>query len=165
MSKKQNKSAFGGHLLKNSNAKTARPLSGSSYMKIILKLRPTGLSQRWGKNIKARTLKVTKSTGQKHRVQIKELKWSNGQLRLIIRLTRKKRYAPFIRSLSGSIALQLSGANKFNALSESFWQSRPWTCILATYKENFEIKKMPLKQFSSINSEGKAPLQRRALGP
>jgi hypothetical protein len=165
MSKSEIKDAFGGHLLKNSNAKAARPLSGSSFMQIVLKSRTTASSQQWGKNIKARMLKITKDMGNRHRVQIKEFTWKKNQLYLNIRLSRKKRYTPFIRALSGAIAIQMSGANKFNALNESFWQGRPWTCILNIIKNSFKTKKMLLSQISSIHLGDSVAPRQRALGP
>lgn len=151
MSKPNYQSPFGGHLLKNSNAKAARPLSGSSLVRIVLKARAT--DSIWGKNIRTRIFNITKTTAQKHRVHVKELSWKRNHLSLVVRLSRIKRYAPFIRALSGTIALQLTRANKYKALVQSFWQGRPWTCICGVLKQTYQIKETLLKKLFSIHIE------------
>lgn len=126
---------FGGSLLKKSNAKTARPLSTKHAMHVVLRSsRATGeWSLRSAKNHKIveRTLI---SLAKKYGIRIHEFANVGNHLHLLIKLKNRTTFAPFIRALSGTIALKTTSANKLSKLKEKFWDYRPWTRIVELKK-------------------------------
>lgn len=126
---------FGGCLLKKSNAKTARPLSTKKAMHVVLRSsRATGewslRSQRSRKMIE-RTLRFL---GKVYGIKICEFGNAGDHLHLLIKLKSRQSFAPFIRALSGTIALKVTRANKLSKLKEKFWDYRPWTRIVELKK-------------------------------
>jgi len=132
---------FGGSLLKQSNAKTARPLSTKHAMHVVL--RSSQAKGEWSlrslKNQKT-VEKITRNLAKKYGIKIYEYANVGNHLHLLIKLGNRFTFAPFIRSLSGSIALKVTGSNKLKALKEKFWDFRPWTRILE-WKKAYSIAK------------------------
>lgn len=126
---------FGGSLLKKSNAKTARPLSTKKAMHVVLRSsRATGeWSLRTLRNQKI-VERALQRLAKEHNVKIHEFGNVGDHLHLLIRLKNRSSFAPFIRALTGTIALQVTRANKLLKLKEKFWDYRPWTRILELKK-------------------------------
>ncbi len=135
---------FGGTLLKNSNAKVVRPLQGKSFLEVVLKSR----RHDFFKNSKSDKIILKKTFRQmcaKYKMTCEQLRIGKQSLSFRIYLKNKKSYHPFIRSLTGALALRLSKANKFKALKQSFWICRPWTCVIKSI-----FKKNDSKEFSRM---------------
>lgn len=63
-------------------------------------------------------------------IRVHQAMVANDQLHLLIQLDERDNFAPFIRSLSGTIAIKVTGANKLAGLKEKFWDYRPWTRVV-----------------------------------
>lgn len=125
---------FGGRLLKKSNAKTARVLCATSWTRVTLEARSCRF------DLPARreqTRRLVKAVAKKARVQVEDVLVEKTHLHFNVRLRRKSRFAPFIRSLTGTLALKFSGSSKKNPLKQSFWLCRPWTCVIKKLKALF----------------------------
>lgn len=126
---------FGGSLLKKSNAKTARPLSTKKAMHVVLRSsRATG---EWSlRNLRNQKIieRILRRLAKEYGIKIHEFGNAGDHLHLLIRLKNRSSFAPFIRALTGTIALQVTKANKLTKLKEKFWDYRPWTRILELKK-------------------------------
>lgn len=126
---------FGGSLLKKSNAKTARPLSTKKALHVVLRSsRATG---EWSlRNLRNQKIieRILRRLAKEYGIKIHEFGNAGDHLQLLIRLKNRASFAPFIRALTGTIALQVTKANKLAKLKEKFWDYRPWTRILELKK-------------------------------
>jgi hypothetical protein len=123
---------FGGSLLKNSNAKTPRPLSTKHPIHVVL--RSSAAKGKWSlkKPTNAKIVEETfKQLASDYEIKVHESFVANDQVHLLIQLGDLETFAPFIRSLSGTIAIKVTGANKLAGLKEKFWDFRPWSRIVA----------------------------------
>lgn len=141
---------FGGHTLKRSHAKTARPLNSKAALHVVLS---SGYAK--GKRSLLRNEKMiqglARALGKKHGVKIFRIVCKNQDLHLLLRFHKRRSYMSFIRALSGLIPRKLLGAERgtarrydtaftkgeFDALDgivikkgERFWKQRPFTRIL-----------------------------------
>ena len=132
---------FGGALLKKSNAKTKRPLSTKHAIHVVL--RSSKAKGEWSlrslKNQKT-VEKLTRNLAKKYSIKIYEYANVGNHLHLLIKLNNRFTFNPFIRALSGSIALKVTGSNKLKALKEKFWDYRPWTRVVE-WKKAYSIAK------------------------
>ncbi len=137
---------FGGPLLKKSNAKTARPLSTKKAMHVVLQSsRATG---EWSlRNLRNQKIveRILRRLAKEYSIKIHEFGNAGDHLHLLIRLKNRASFAPFIRALSGMIALQVTKANKLTKLKEKFWDCRPWSRILEL-KRSYSLAKDTLIQ-------------------
>lgn len=123
---------FGGSLLKNSNAKVPRPLSTKHPIHVVL--RSSAAKGKWSlkKPLNHKMVEETfKQLASEYEIKVHEALVANDQLHLLIQLGRRDDFAPFIRSLSGTIAIKVTGANKLAGLKEKFWDFRPWSRVVA----------------------------------
>jgi len=122
---------FGGTLLKKSNAKSARPLSTKHAVHVVLSSsKATGeWSLRSLKNQKM-VERVLKRLAKLYGIKIHEFGNVGNNVHILLKLPHRKVFSPFIRALSGTIALKATGSNKLSKLKEKFWDQRPWTRIV-----------------------------------
>lgn len=119
---------FGGPLLKNSHAKSSRPLRGRRHIHVVMKLRET----RFHLQERAHRLTIRRCLrrcARQYGLSPRSLHCDGRQIHFSVYLRRKESYAPFIRMFSGLLALKIGGAAKGRALKEKFWACRPWTCV------------------------------------
>jgi REP element-mobilizing transposase RayT len=130
---------FGGSLLKKSNAKSARPLSTKHAVHVVLSSsKATGeWSLRSLKNQKI-VERVLKRLAKLYGIKIYEFGNVGNHVHILIKLPHRKVFSPFIRALSGTIALKATGSNKLSKLKNKFWDQRPWTRIVAL-KRNYSL--------------------------
>lgn len=132
---------FGGSLLKNSNAKSARPLSTKHAMHVVL--RSSKAKGDWSlRSLKNQKMveSTLKSLAKKYGLKIYEFANVGNHLHILLKLQNRRTFAPFMRALSGTIALKVTGANKLSALKEKFWDYRPWSRIVE-WKKAYTIAK------------------------
>lgn len=122
---------FGGALLKNSNAKSKRPLSTKHAMHVVLRssLARGEWSLRSPKNQKM-VEKTIRQQAQIYGIKIYEFANVGNHLHLLIKLGNRYTFAPFMRAISGIIALKVTGARKSKELKQKFWDYRPWSRIV-----------------------------------
>jgi len=126
---------FGGSLLKKSNAKTARPLSTKHGMHVVL--RSSKAKGEWSlRSLKNQKMveKTLKLLAKKYGIKIHEFANAGNHLQLLIKLQNRGNFKPFVRALTGTIALKATGATKLKGLEEKFWDYRPWTRVIELKK-------------------------------
>lgn len=127
---------FGGTLLKKSHAKTARPLSLKRAVHVALHSEQA--RGEWSlKTGRCRRIirQVVKNQAMKHGISIREILTHGQDLHLTIKLKNRSSFAPFIRAVSGMLALLITGSGKTRALQKKFWDFRPWTRIVDLVSE------------------------------
>ncbi len=127
---------FGGQLLQKSHAKTSRPYSRSRKMHFVFSVREL----KWGKKLLLqkerrrldRRIEVLK---KRFSIRISARKYQMGMIQLICQSDSRSSLNHFLRSFTGQIARQLSGAEKgTQKISESFFTQRPFSRILKKWK-------------------------------
>lgn len=129
------KDQFGGSLLKNSNAKRARPLD--SKLPLLITLRATKGGMRLPKcfsNVNNAVYDTAKKYG------FKVYKYSNvgNHLHILVKISKLQLWSAFIRELTGKIGLVMKIAL---SLTEKFWAYRPHTRIVRGWRKAFNIAK------------------------
>lgn len=151
---------FGGSLLKNSNAKTKRPLSTKHAMHVVLRssLARGEWSLRSLKNQKM-VEKTVRSQAQKYGIKIYEFANVGNHLHLLIKLSNRFAFAPFMRAISGIIALKVTGARKTQELKQKFWDYRPWSRVVEWRKAYSVVKDYVVQ--NHLEAIGAIPYQQR----
>ena len=124
---KKIKDAFGGSLLK-SHPKTQRPLDSKHPVHLVLKANESIL--RTHKNY-ARVQALVYGISEKHGIRIYELAIANDHIHLLIKISRRPRWAAYIRELTGIIAQKIGVKGRF-------WRHRPFTRIVRGWRKAFQ---------------------------
>jgi REP element-mobilizing transposase RayT len=129
---------FGGGLLKNSNAKSARPISTKESMHIVLR---SSLAKGSLSMLRAnRASKIRECVeAQAKRFQVKIYQFSNvgNHLHILVKAGHRALFKSFLRSITGLIARITLGVQRGAAKSIKFWDYRPFTRIVA-WKRDFK---------------------------
>ncbi len=133
------KDSFGGADLKG-NPKKARPLD--SKLPIHLTLRATKSVLRTPKHFGI-VERIISEVAKKHGVKIYKRANVGNHLHMAIKLPRVKRWAAFIRELTGRLGLALKGVMG----GERLWAYRPHTRIVRGWKKAFGI----VKEYIELN--------------
>ena len=120
---------FGGALLKG-NPKRARPMDSKLPLHLVLRARNSSMRR---PSIFGKVNRTAYETAEKYGVKIFSFANVGNHLHLVIRVTNLKLWAPFIRELTGRIAMC---ANP-KAESGGFWLYRPYTRIIRSWKKAF----------------------------
>lgn len=122
---------FGGCLHGKGHAKLARPLSTKQAMHVVLRssLAKGDWSLRSVKNMKM-VEQTLRKLASKYGIRIYRFANVGNHIHLLIKLSNRFTFAPFIRALSGMIAMRVTGAKKLSALTDKFWDFRPWSRIV-----------------------------------
>jgi len=131
---KRQKDSFGGHLLKNSNAKIKRPLE--SKLPIHLVLRSTKGVLRLPKTVQNQTVS---DVSKKHGVTIYKYANVGNHLHMVIKIPARTRWSAYIRELTGKLAQRVQGLRGRQQGKESFWLKRPFTRIVRGWQRAFKI--------------------------
>jgi REP element-mobilizing transposase RayT len=122
---------FGGSLLRKAGNRTARPLSTKKSMHLVL--RSTQATGEWSFKTKRNNKIVNETlhkTAQRFGVRIYQFSNNGNHLHLLIRLGNRFAYRGFIRALTGTLAIKITAANKFNKLKKRFWDARPFSRVI-----------------------------------
>jgi REP element-mobilizing transposase RayT len=122
---------FGGALLGKGHAKRARPLSTKQAMHVVMRssLAKGAWSLRTSRNLKAIERSLKKISG---RFGIKVYRYAivGNHIHLLIKLSNRFTFAPFIRAFTGMVAMLVTGSSKIKMLTEKFWDAVPWSRIV-----------------------------------
>jgi REP element-mobilizing transposase RayT len=129
---------FGGALLKNSHAKSKRPLE--TKFAIHLVLTSVEGKMRLPKNFK-NVGQIVKRVCKKYGVRIYEFVNVGNHIHLLIRILHVWRWGAFIRELTGRIAQVVQGINGQEKGIRKFWKQRPFTRIVRGWGKAFRIAK------------------------
>lgn len=133
----QHGSSFGGSLLKNSHARTARPLSYDRPIQIILSFNSSEVLKKIplvNQNKQLLTLlfrKILKTQSAKFKIRVLDIRFVHHQIQLIIRSKRKSDYKNWIRAVTGLFPRYLLNTQKGKSLGFPFWIQRPLTQIIS----------------------------------
>ncbi len=170
------KTFFGGSFLKNSHAKSARPISSKLPMHIVLKssIAKGSLSFLFPKN--QNTVKsILKKSAQIFHIQILEFSNNGNHLHLLIRGRNRNDIKNFIRTLSALLPRYIQNKHKghkdikhssMNPPNESkkttsFWDQRAFSRIVESYKGYFVARDYVL--MNHLESLGIIPYQIRKV--
>ena len=136
----RNELRFGGSLTRKLIGRTARPISSKDPMHLVLK--STKATGRFSFGHRSNVRKVNDLVRSQCKTYgIKLIEYSNNfnHLHLLVRFPSRAIYLRFIRSLTGALALAVSGASKLRSLksifgSKSFWDFRPFTRVVKSFR-------------------------------
>ncbi|MFM6930330.1 MAG: transposase [Bdellovibrio sp.] len=146
--------AFGGTLFRKARYRCSRPLSTTKPIHLVLRSSQAKGSKSFQANKNWKNIeKLCFEFAARYKVQIERYVNGGSHLHLIIRLKDRLSYAPFIRSLTGAIALKITGANRHQANDTKFWDFRPFTTILEGHDKLYNLAKdyVTLKLFRDLH--------------
>lgn len=137
---KKCKSSYGGALRNTRKGRQKkRPLSSKNSMHLVLrssKARRAWSFLRHEKKIQ----QIIDKFSQRHNVKIISLANVGNHLHFHLKLSRNGSYKPFIRAITSSIAMAVTGASRWKPLKEKFWDHRPFTRIVLGLKEYLNMQ-------------------------
>ena len=140
------KSAYGGVLRSTRKGRSgARKLTTKYTMHMVL--RSSKATGDWSfaksKN-KCRIKALIKKHAGRNYIRIQSIANVGNHLHLHIKLMHRNSYKPFIRAITGAIALIVMGANRMNAIVKShrdrFWDYRPYTTFVDSFRHYLNMK-------------------------
>ena len=130
--------AFGGDLLKpNTNPKIKRPLDSKLPIHLVLKAKRSLM--RLPKHF-ANVDQIVHAVAGKHGVRIYEYANVGNHLHVLIKISRRPRWAAFIRELTGRLATLLGG--------NGIWAKRPFTRVVNGWRKAFRS----VKRYVGLNA-------------
>ena len=153
------KDCFGGNYLKNSHAKTRRPLSSKLPMHLVLrselaKGRFSFLNYKQYRQVN----RLVREVARKHQVTIHDYANSGNHLHILLRLRAVRDWAAFIRELTGRIAQVVQGLTAKETGAAKFWDQRPFTRIVGDWNRSFKIVRRYILR-NRVEAEGLNPLK------
>lgn len=131
---------FGGSLFKTrAGRRGARPLTCKGVVHLVLK---TASSRDLGVSKNRRFIEsAAEKYASDHGLKVLSLANSHNHLHLIIKLTRKASWRPFIRAFTAAVAMFVAGKNRWSGhKKEKFWGARPFTRIAESVKAIARLK-------------------------
>lgn len=131
---KNRKSEYGGALLKTRKGRAhERPLDTRNSMHIVL--RSSKAKGAWSFKKKSNANKIQAllyKFAKRYAVKLHSDANVGNHIHLHLQLTRRLTYKPFIRALTGSIAMAVTGVSRWNPQREKlgFWDHRPWSRVV-----------------------------------
>ncbi len=134
--------AYGGDLLRKRKARlSGRPLTIRQTMHFVL--RSTQANGKWSfflHKIKIRS--ILEAFGQKYGVKLISMANVGNHLHLHIQLTHRQTYPAFIRAVTASIMIAVTGISRWNKikLKKKFWDRRPFSRVITSYNQVLRMK-------------------------
>jgi putative transposase len=131
--------SFGGELLKDKKNRTARPLSSRDPLHIVLKSSLAKGEFSLGKHNAECVLDIVRKHCAKYGVKLYRFSNNYTHLHLLVKIGSRLVYQRFIRSLTASIAMAVTGAKKMKDLKsilgkKTFFDCRPFTRVVKSFK-------------------------------
>lgn len=127
---------FGGSLLKNSHAKTKRPLDSKWPIHLVLRSELNVLrSIRSFGPVNAAVARIARKYG----VRIYSYANVGNHLHILLRVKSLRLWAAFIRELCGRVAQVAQGLKGPQKSRRKFWKQRPFTRIVRGWNKAFKI--------------------------
>jgi REP element-mobilizing transposase RayT len=133
---------FGGVLLKTRKGRsTPRPLAVRQSMHLVLRsTRAKGeWSMRRGRNPKIIQNLISRFS-KRYLVQVLSSANVGNHLHLHIQLTLRQNYYPWIRALTATIAMAVTGASRWRPLKGKFWDNRPYSKVVSHFKQRLRLQ-------------------------
>ena len=131
---------FGGSLTTKARGRTARPISSKDPMHVVLKSTKAVGKFSFGHKSNVRQVnEIVRRHCKKYGVKLIEFSNNFNHIHLLVRFPSRAIYLRFIRSLTGSLALAISGASKLRGLKsifggKGFWDFRPFTRVVKSWR-------------------------------
>ena len=151
------KDCFGGAYLKNSHAKTKRPLSSKLPIHVVLRMTKASddYSMRHPRSF-GRVSACVQKTAKKHGIRIYEYANVGNHMHLLLKLRSVPGWKAFIRELTGRIS-QIVQNRKPQQKHFQFWAQRPFTRIIKGWRRAYRVA----KDYVLLNQlEGEGLIQR-----
>jgi hypothetical protein len=160
---KVQKKHFGGAYLKNSHAKTKRPITLKTPMHLVMRSElakgPYSLLK-----FERRVQKIIYDQGRKFGVKVYRLANAGNHLHLIILPRSRRAFLGFVRAISGLIARATLKVQRGSAKGLKFWDKRPFTRIVSWGREYRDVCDYLLQ--NTLEAMGFLPFRPRArVGP
>jgi REP element-mobilizing transposase RayT len=153
------KDSYGGEMMKKRKGRAhGRPISTQSSMHLVLRSTQARKEKSFLEPSNAHKIKnfVNKFAAKNH-VQILSLANVGNHLHLHIKLGTRRGYKPFIRALTGAIAMAIGGNSRWSKakaqntegnasfsdasteIKEKFWDRRPFTRIVQGFRSRLTL--------------------------
>jgi REP element-mobilizing transposase RayT len=133
----KHKKAYGGTLLNTRKGrKSGRPLSTRATMHLVLKssqAKEAWSFTRFDNDYKIRD--IVEKFSEKYGIKILSLANVGNHLHFHIKLSNRFTYRAFIRAVTAAIAMAITGASRLKPLKEKFWDYRPFSRIIESFKD------------------------------
>ena len=130
---------FGGSLMKKAKFRRARPISSKDPMHLVLRSSKAKGSHSFGHKNAGKVHKIITTHCKRYGVKLIEYSNNFNHLHLLVKFPSRALYLRFIRSLTGHLALAVSGASKLKSLKDifgkkGFWDFRPFTRVVRSWR-------------------------------
>jgi len=129
---------FGGSLMTKAKNRHARPISSRDPMHLVLRSSKAKGRFSFGHKNAARVRAIVDNHCKRYGVKLIEYSNNFNHLHLLLKFPSRAIYLRFIRSITGSLALAVSGASKLKGLAEiiggKFWDFRPFTRVIRSWR-------------------------------
>jgi hypothetical protein len=142
------RSSYGGILLKTrAGRRRGRPLSTKETMHLVL--RSSKAKGDWSfrrSHNSARINQIIDKFSFRYGVRVISMANVGNHLHLQIKLSNRFGYRPFIRAVTGAIAMAITGRNRWNLSGhklndrERFWDYRPFTRVVESFKALLNLR-------------------------
>jgi REP element-mobilizing transposase RayT len=145
--------AYGGELLKTRKGRsTPRPLSTRETMHLVLRSsRARGSWSMQRPEHRSSVANLVRRFSLRHGVRVLSFANVGNHLHFHIQITSRRTYVPFIRALTSSIAMAITGVSRWSRLDSrtrlKFWDYRPFTRVLAQGLRSF----LKLRDYVAMN--------------
>jgi hypothetical protein len=150
--KKESKS-YGGTLLKTRIGRSyGRPLSTKDSMHLVLRSSKAIKDWSFKKPIHERRInEIVTKFSIKYGVKVLSLANVGNHLHFHIKLANRYTYRPFIRAITSAIAMAVSGASRWNKLKIKFWDYRPFTRVVQSWRAQLNLRDyLQINQFEGL---------------
>lgn len=127
--------AFGGSLLKRSNAKTKRVVSTSAPMHVVLRSeKARGSRSMLARPHVSAVDRIIREDARYFGVRVLEFANVGNHVHLLVRAGNRRGFLWFLSSISGRLAMLLTGSRKGQPSAEKFWDYRPFSRVVVGWR-------------------------------
>lgn len=139
---KKEKSAYGGVLQKTRRGrKGPRPISTRKTMHLVLRSsQAKGIWSFLKPQNKAKIIQILKRFAFKYGIKIISAANVGNHLHLHIQIANRFTYKPFIRAVTGAIAMAITKTSRWSKLEKRFWDCRPFTRVVESLREFLNLR-------------------------
>ena len=139
---------FGGSLLKQSHAKSKRPMSTKRPIHLVLKSKmATGSRSMLSPRHESKVRDIIRRHALRCGLRVYHYANGGNHLHLVVRIHSRELFKRFLRVISGLIARAVLQAEKSSGQlksGETFWQARPFTRIASWGRDYLRLSKYML---------------------
>jgi hypothetical protein len=132
--------AYGGELLKTRKGRTGpRPLDTKNTMHLVL--RSSKAKGDWSFRKHANKIdQIVARFSTKYGIRIISAANVGNHMHLQMKLANRFTYKPFIRAITGSIAMAVTGTSRWKKALGKFWDYRPFTRVVQSFRGFLKLR-------------------------